>query len=446
VTRLWDHGAPLDAAVLRLTAGRDPQLDLHLVAWDCLASAAHARMLEAIGVLEESERRALEDELVRLADEAREGRFSIALDDEDGHTAIENRLVERVGEAGRKIHTGRSRNDQVLAALRLWGRALVLDQVGALLGVVDELAGLAETHRAVTMPGYSHTRQAMPTTLGHALSAWAEGLLDDVPWLRTAYAHLDRSPLGSASGFGVPLPLDRQQVARLLGFGALQHNTLAVQNDRGKSEYLALAAAAAVATDLGRLAADLIWWSSDELRFVRLPQSVTTGSSLMPQKRNPDLLELIRAGAARLRGRQAEVAGVYGGLGAGYHRDLQLTKQPFLEGMQELCDLLVGCELILGGLEVDAERCREAVLPATGATDALFARIGEGRAFRDAYREAAAGDGAASAPPEAWERRASAGAPGDPELLAPLERRREERVWLSLQREHVAAATAWFGA
>jgi len=448
VTRLWDRGEPVDAAVLRLTAGRDPELDLQLVPWDCLASAAHARMLERIGVLAATECRALESELVELAAEARAGTFTIAIEDEDGHTAIEQRLVERLGAAGRKIHTGRSRNDQVLAALRLWGRDRILLQLERLADVLDLLVELAAEQRETTMPGYSHTRQAMPTTMGHVLGAWGEGLLDGAPWLREAFAHLNRSPLGSASGFGVPLGIDRGEVARLLGFDSVQHNTLAVQNDRGKSEYLALAAAASVGTDLGRLAADLIMWSSDEVGFVRLRAAITTGSSLMPQKRNPDLLELIRAGAARLRSRPAEVGGLYGGLGGGYHRDLQLTKQPFLEGMQELCDLLAGTAVALRGLEVDAERCLAALLPSTGATDALFSRVAAGEPFRDAYRKAAGVASAAAEPelasPEAWRARSGDGAPGDRALLALLERRHEVRAWVSERRQHLAAATAWF--
>ena len=177
--------------------GRDPELDLELVPWDCLASTAWAEMLAAIGVLSDEECAALARELGAIAEDARAGRFTIELEQEDGHTAIENRLRERLGEAGDKIHTGRSRNDQVLAALRLWGRAAVLDQVEGLLAVTGQLLKLADEHRETSLPGYTHTRQAMPTTLGHQLAAWADNLLDDVPWLEAAHAHLDRSPLGA---------------------------------------------------------------------------------------------------------------------------------------------------------------------------------------------------------------------------------------------------------
>ncbi len=428
MSRLWDKGDALDAAVLRLTVDRDPELDLELVEWDCLASAAHATMLETIGVLEAEELADVRRELGVIRDEVREGRFTIALDEEDCHTAIENRLTERLGEAGKKIHTGRSRNDQVIAALRLWGRAAVLDQIDGVLATVEALLTLAEENAEVTVPGYTHTRQAMGTTLGHYFEAWAENLLDDLPWLWTALGHLDRSPLGSASGYGVGLPLDRELVSDLLRFERPQANTLAVQNDRGKSEYLALGAAAATATDLGRLASDLIRYSSEEMGFVRLATKVTTGSSIMPQKRNPDVLELIRAGAARLRSRQAEIGSVYGSLTAGYHRDLQLTKEPFLVGMRSLVDMLTALGPVLASLEVDAERCRAALLPSTGATDAALERVREGVPFRTAYREAAEGAGEVDA--EAWRQRTHLGAPGAPSVEASrrVVAREKERV------------------
>ncbi len=378
MTRLWDKGSALDAAVLRLTTDRDPELDIHLVPSDCLGSAAHAWMLESIGILTETERIGIEQELSVIAAEAVAGEFVISREQEDGHTAIENRLTERLGDAGGKIHTGRSRNDQVIVALRLWGREKTLEQLEALLETVQRLLALADQHSGTSFPGHTHTRQAMPTTLGHHFGAWGGNLLDNVPWLQAAFRHTNRSPSGSASGFGVGLPLERQLVSDLLGFESVQVNTLAVQNDRGKTEYLALAAAAAVATDLGRLSADLLWFSSDELAFLSLSEAVTTGSSLMPQKRNPDALELIRARAAQLRSLQSEVGSIYGSLPAGYHRDLQLTKEPYLRGMQSLVDMLTTLGPVLDGLEVDVERCRTAILPSSGATDAALAAAAEG--------------------------------------------------------------------
>ncbi len=444
MTRLWDRGEPLDAVVARLTVGRDPELDLRLVAHDALASAAHAVMLTKIGVLSEGELAALKRELAAIARDARAAEFEIDPADEDGHTAIENRLTERLGDAGRKIHTGRSRNDQVLAAVRLWGREALLGIHAEAATLIERLASAADRHREVGMPGYSHTRQAMATTLGHWLAAHADSLLDDLPWLERAYAHLNRSPLGSASGFGVALELDRHLVAELLRFDSVQLNTLAVQNDRGKSEWLALGAALAVANDLGRLASDLIWLSSDELGFVRLPDQLTTGSSIMPQKRNPDVLELIRAAAAALRGRHAEIGNIYSALASGYHRDLQLTKAPFLEGLVQVGDLLQATTAVIDGLEVDAQRCRQALQPATAATDALYERVSRGEPFRAAYRAVAQDpDGAVgSATPDAWTARTHAGAPGALDTSSYRSGIERARAFEDAERQRIDAAWA----
>ena len=414
MSRLWEKGEPLSAVAERFTVGRDPELDLRLVAHDALASAAHASMLEGIGVLSREELADLRGELARVVAEARRGEFAIQREDEDGHTALENRLTRACGEAGKKIHTGRSRNDQVIAALRLWGRETVLTLTGAVLDRTEQLLDLAEEHREVVVPGYTHTRQAMSSTLGHLFAAHAEGLLDAVPWLDTAFFHLDRSPLGSASGYGVSLPLDRLVVSDLLAFTRPQVNTLAVQNDRGKTEMLALGAALAPVADLSRLAADLIWYSTEELGYVSLSVDVTTGSSIMPQKRNPDVLELARAGAAKLRARHAEAAAVFMPLSSGYHRDLQATKEPFVEGLSGALDLVRVFEPVLSGLTVDPERSRAALTRAIGSTDEVYRRVEEGTPFRDAYR-AVGEDPEGSVreePAESWRRRTHLGAPG----------------------------------
>ncbi len=442
MSRLWDRGSHLDARIARFTVGRDPELDQRLLAYDALGSAAHGTMLAEIGILDAADLPALVRELTLAAADARAGRLVIENADEDGHTALEKRLTERLGDVGRRIHTGRSRNDQVIATLRLWGREAVLELLQTLLDAADLLLDLAQEHRETSIPGYTHTRQAMPSTLGLLFAAHAENLLDDVPWLRTAFGHLDRSPLGSASGYGVALPLDRPRVAELLGFsGGCQVNTLAVQNDRGKTEALVLAAAAAAASDAGRLAADLIWFSSEELGFVRLDDAVTTGSSIMPQKRNPDVLELIRAGAARVRSRQAEIGAVYGPLPAGYHRDLQLTKEPFLEGMQTASDILAVLQPALGGLRVDAERCRAALVPAIGATDAVYQRVAAGEPFREVYREVAANPEAAVAGDVslAWRARTHLGAPGALALDAARANAAAARTWVDAETSRLRA-------
>lgn len=427
MSRLWDRGGELDAAVARFTAGRDPELDLVLVPYDALASMAHATMLAEIGILQPSDLPALRTELAAVVEECRAGRFAIASEDEDGHTALENRLTERLGDVGRRIHTGRSRNDQVLAALRLHGREALLAVEEAALDAAEALLALAAEHAEVPLPGYTHQRQGMPSTLGFLFAAHAETLLDDLPWLAAAFRHLDRSPLGSASGYGVALPLDRPRVAELLRFDRVQTNTLAVQNDRGAGEGLVLTAVAAPAATVARLAADLIWLASDELRCLRLAERVTTGSSIMPQKRNPDVLELIRAGAARLRGRADAAFRTSAGLVSGYHRDLQLAKEPFLLGLEEARALLTVTPIALAGLEVDAARCRTLLTRASAATDEVYRRIREqGIPFRTAYREIAADPESAVTldPAESWRQRTHPGAPGALQQdLPPLQHR-----------------------
>lgn len=413
--RVWDKGDRLDAVIERFTVGRDPELDLRLLAFDALGSAAHAKMLASVGLLDSMEIDPILSELRVIVDEARAGRFVIQREEEDCHTAIENRLTQRLGDPGRRIHAGRSRNDQIIAALRLYAREALIELSLKLFVVTTALCDLAERHKDVCLPGYSHTRQAMPSTLGLFFGAFAEGLVDDFPWIETAFNHVNRSPLGSASGFGVPLPLDREQVASLLRFDSVQANTLAVQNDRGKTEHLVLTACSLPALDLARLATDLIWYSSDELGYITLSGDVTTGSSIMPQKRNPDALELVRATGAKLRNRTAEVIAISGPLSSGYHRDLQLTKEPFLEGLQASIDVLVVMHRVLDSLDVDMEKCREALNPSIGATDAMCQRVASGTPLRSAYQEVAKdpagalfGDSA-----EAWRLRTHIGAPGN---------------------------------
>ncbi|MBI2570741.1 MAG: argininosuccinate lyase [Candidatus Schekmanbacteria bacterium] len=447
MSRLWDKGEALDSLIARFTVGRDPELDLHLVPYDALASAAHAMMLRHIGVLSATDCGALVAELATIASESRVGRFAILAAEEDAHTAIENRLTKRLGEAGRRIHTGRSRNDQVIAALRLFAREALVEQAEALAALVEELLRRGEELAEVSLPGYTHTRQAMPSTLGFHFAACASGLLDAFPWMKTALEHVNRSPLGSASGFGVALPLDRALVARLLAFDSVQRNTLAVQNDRGKTEALTLAALLGPVGDLGRLAADLILLSSDEWRCLTLPAELTTGSSIMPQKRNPDALELVRAESSRHRARLAEIAGVYGPLLCGYHRDLQLTKGPFVEGMRAALDVFHVMRRIVSGLRVDEERCRTIMQRDIGATDAAYERVAAGMAFRDAYREvgkdpaaAVTGDPAAS-----WRLRRHEGAPGDRDLSADWNRLALARQWVYDARTRFDAAWRLLG-
>ncbi len=293
----------------------------------------------------------------------------------------------RLGEPGRKVHAGRSRNDQVLCALRLCTRQRLLDAAASALDLASALLDRARSERETPLPGFSHTRKAMPTTVGHYLAAFAEELLDGLETLDTAYRLNDRSPLGSAAGFGSRLPLDRDYVARLLGFSGVQHNTLAVQNSRGPLAALVLFGLTQLLAGCARLALDLILFSAPEPGFFSLPEELTTGSSLMPQKRNPDVLELIRGRAARVRSRLYEVLEISAPLYSGYHRDLQLTKEPLIRGLDDAGETLAVLTLVAEKLIVHRERCLAACTPDLFATDAALDLVLAGRPFREAYRE-----------------------------------------------------------
>ena len=387
--RLWETAAtPVDATILAFTTGDDPRLDLELVPFDCLASAAHAEMLASIGLLSAADLAALKAALREAYARASEGRFEIRPDQEDGHTALEELLTARCGEAGRRIHAGRSRNDQVIAAVRLLVRERLLGVADAALELADALALRAHELQHVPMPGFTHTRRAMPSTAGHLLGAAAEGLLRDLEALEPALRMASRGALGSAAGYGVPLALDRELSARLLGLDDVDANTVYVQNTRGGLEALALSGLHQVALTLGRLASDLVHLSSEAYGFFRLPIELTTGSSIMPQKRNPDAFELLRALPAALLARYVEVTTTLQGLTTGYHRDLQRTKGPLLTGLGQVRGGLDVLRVAATRLEVDAEACRAACTPEILATDAALARVVAGMPFRDAYRAA----------------------------------------------------------
>lgn len=396
--RLWDKGEALDPEVLAYTVGDDPVLDLALVEEDCWGSLAHSQMLAEQGVIGAADRQAIGRGLLEVLRRHRAGEFRIRREEEDVHTAVEGLLVELAGEAGKRVHTGRSRNDQVLVDVRLFLRRRLLDAAGAGLDLARALLSLAAGHASVLMPGFTHMRQAMPSSVGLWAAGHAEGVEEDVEALLDAYRACDRCPLGSAAGFGVPLPLDRRRTAALLGFERLQVNVQAVQSSRGKAEAQALMAAALLGYDLARLAWDLQLLSGPEYGVFHLAPDVSTGSSIMPQKRNPDVLELTRANAAVLHSHLDRVLLVAGKLPSSYHRDFQLTKEPVIRGLPLCVQMTRVMERTVRGLEVDAGRAREAVRPEAFATHRALELVRGGMAFREAYRqvgeELAAGEGA----------------------------------------------------
>lgn len=388
MTRLWDRGERLDSLVLQYTAGEDHQLDERLVAYDLRASAAHARMLRARGFLSSEAIDALLQAIDALAASHRDGQWHVSLEEEDCHTAIESRLTAMVGEPGKAIHLGRSRNDQVLAALRLYLKD-ALGELAALAGdVAAALDELAKRQGALVMPGYTHMQRAMRSTVGLWALGFASELRDDAIGLRSASRRADRNPLGSAAGYGVPvLELDRAMTTRELGFAETHEPVTAVQLSRGKAEASALFEASLLAQDLGRMAADLCLFATSEFGFVRLPHALTTGSSMLPQKRNPDLFELARGRSVETQAALAEVLGIVAKLPSGYHRDLQLIKKPLFRGLDSAAATARLMLHAVSATEFVAERLEAALDPSMDMAERAYRLVrDEGIPFREAYQ------------------------------------------------------------
>jgi argininosuccinate lyase len=386
---LWAKGAvALDAAVQRFCAADDVVVDRAIFAYDVRATAAHVSGLARIGILTADEGLRLVAELGVLEQAWGAGGFVLDERYEDGHSAIEAFLTERCGELGKKVHTARSRNDQVLVAQRMYLRAQLERLLAACREIARRLLARARTSVEVAMPGYTHMQRAMPMSLAMWLAGHAEGFLDDAHAAGAARAWGNASPLGTGAGFGVSLPLDRDGVAAELGFDRLVVSPLAAQNGRGKVELQALQALHLAALDVRRLAWDLSLFSSAEHGFVRLPDSYTTGSSLMPNKRNPDVIELLRALPGVVEGALVETAAALA-LPSSYHRDLQTTKAPLVRAFERA---LAGLELmpaLVDSLSFDEAGMRAAISPDMYATDRALELVAEGVPFREAYVQAA---------------------------------------------------------
>jgi len=387
--KLWQKGGKLDPRIEGFTVGNDPELDLELVEFDCRASIAHAKMLRSIGILSGREAGSLESELRNIIVLRRKKKFRIRTEDEDCHTAIENHLTRKLGAAGKRIHAGRSRNDQVLAAIRLYSREKVNQIKGSLGALIKALNRMSRRYRNAPIPGYTHSRKAMPYTVGRYFAAFGEAFKDDLRLIECVSRLTDQNPLGSAAGYGTTLELDRDLTTRLLGFRRTQKNELYAQNSRGKFESMILAALSQVMLDIQRLATDLILFSMEEFGFFRLPEEFCTGSSIMPQKKNPDVLELVRANFAVVHSGYLQVIEILKGLPSGYHRDLQLTKEPLIRGFKKTIETVGIMSLALDNLEVDEDMCRRACTEDIYAADKALEMVKKGAAFRDAYRAVA---------------------------------------------------------
>lgn len=394
------HGGAADW-VTRFTVGDDPHWDMMLMPYDAAASLAHAAGLLRIGVLTPTEFAALQTAFEKLGDAIENGLVSITVEDEDCHTVIERFLIEETGNAGRKIHTGRSRNDQVLAALRLWLRRHVGDVMDEVADLAEQLADLADAHPDTFLPGYTHTQRAMPSSVGAWALGYAECLVDDMSVLGQARDLNNASPLGAAAGYGVPyLDLDRAGVAADLGFNRIQEQVTAVQLSRGKFEMAVVHGLVQAASTLNRLASDIVLYCSAEFGFVKLDEELTTGSSIMPQKKNPDIAELARTVVHRIAAEMHVLMTVPANLPSGYHRDLQVTKASVMRSVLIMLDLCQAASGLVGGMHFDEERLQAARGIELFATAAALKKVKDGTPFREAYRDVAD-------KPDLWEEQAT---------------------------------------
>jgi len=388
--RLWDKGGALDEQILKFTAGEDHRLDARLVAYDVRASIAHARMLAERELLSAADCDAICAGLTALGEAHARGEWAIDLEEEDAHSALERRLIERIGEAGGRVHLGRSRNDQVLAALRLYMKDAAARLSDGACGVADALDSIAREQGTIALPGYTHMQRAMPSSVALWAQGFAAELRDDAAGLTRAAIRADSNPLGSAAGYGTPgVDLDRDATRKALGFANTQAPVTAVQLSRGKAESSLIFEIALLMGDLGRLAADLLLYYTQEFALITLPDEMTTGSSIMPQKRNPDVFELIRGAASSPLAALVESMSLTAKLSSGYQRDLQRLKAPLFRSIDLAEDVLGIMTHALAGVRFRADRIElDDTLYAAERANELVVR--EGIPFREAYRRVAA--------------------------------------------------------
>ena len=387
---LWSQSTAPDEAMLAYTVGDDRHWDEYLLEWDVIGSLGHVEGLYASKLVTRRDRDRLRAGLRSALKAVRRGSLGIGPEHEDAHSAVEAWLTRRLGATGERVHTGRSRNDQVACDLRLFLKDSLLRIEMQALGLVSELLLFADHHEATLWPGYTHLRPAMPSSAGLWAGALAEGLLDTIGTLDGVWRLVDRSPLGSGAGYGVPLPLNREAAATALGFAAVEPNVAQVQNGRGKLEAAVLFWCVQLGHDLAKLATDVVLLSGEEFGLLSLPARFATGSSIMPQKRNPDVFELTRARAAVLEGDLAAVLALRSKLTSGYHRDFQLLKEPLIRGLGRIEDMVTMMTLVVPALGVRTERGLELLQGGVLATDEVMRRVETGVPFRRAYREVAA--------------------------------------------------------
>jgi argininosuccinate lyase len=383
--KLWQTADSMDARIEAFTTGNDPVLDQELIPFDCLATIAHVTMLQEIGILDPGETGQLITALNELIDLHARGQFRIRPDQEDGHTAIEEFLTGRLGDTGKKVHTGRSRNDQVLTAIRLFEKFAIDELIQLAENMSTALKQFAATNAGLPMPGYTHTRKAMPFSVTDWALAFHDALKDDIKMLTCTYELINQNPLGTGAGYGVPLPLNRQTTTDLMGFGRIMENPMYAQNSRGKFESRILNDCLMILYDLNKWASDLIFFTLPEIGYFDLDNSMVTGSSIMPHKKNPDVLELIRASYHTVAGYEYQLRMIPVNLISGYHRDLQYTKEPLMKGLKTCRDVLAASQVVLKGLKANPVNLERSMTGELLSVQKVMNLVKSGMPFRDAY-------------------------------------------------------------
>jgi len=386
-SKLWEKNFEINKEIERFTVGRDREMDMYLAKYDVLGSMAHITMLESIGLLEKDELDRLLAELKGIYATCESGEFAIEDGVEDVHSQVELMLTRRLGDMGKKIHSGRSRNDQVLVDLKLFIRNEIKEIAGLVKALFDELIQKSEQYKGVLMPGYTHLQVAMPSSFGLWFGAYAESLTDDMLFLQAAWRMANRNPLGSAAGYGSSFPLDRTMTTELLGFDTMDYNVVYAQMGRGKTERNTAFAMASVAGTLAKMAFDACMFNSQNFAFVRLPKECTTGSSIMPHKKNPDVFELIRAKSNKLQALPQQITLIMNNLPSGYFRDLQIIKEEFLPAFDELKDCLRMAAYIINRMEVNEHILDDKRYDLMFSVEEVNRLAAAGMPFRDAYKK-----------------------------------------------------------
>jgi len=388
--KLWQKGFEVSKQIEKFTVGKDREMDLMLAEHDVIGSLAHAKMLNTIDLLTNKELDQITQGLLEILNEINQGEFIIEPDVEDVHSQVELLLTRRLGDVGKKVHSGRSRNDQVLLDLKLFLRAQIKKTVEGTKSLFDTLIELSNKHKELLMPGYTHYQIAMPSSFGLWFGAYAESLVDDIVSMNAAYKIVNKNPLGSAAGYGSSFPLNRRMTTELLGFEVMNYNVVYAQMGRGKTERIVAQAMANIGATLGKMSQDICLFINQNFGFISFPDDLTTGSSIMPHKKNPDVFELIRAKSNKLMALPNEIALITANLSSGYHRDMQLIKESFMPAFQELNDCIEIANYAIAQIQVKENILNDSKYKYLFSVEAVNQLVLDGYSFRDAYQKVGA--------------------------------------------------------